>query len=226
MIDNSDNEDDDDTLDDDDDPILEYRSFAHDGGVNRIRRMPHPEVHITATWSETGKVHIWDITDTVASLDTPGKLAPSNMKPLITVTKHKTEGFAMDWSSLTAGRYFGCGCRGEACFYFDPHFRGKTPHRRLSQGHLLDRATPRKWLGHRCARIPGSHGLRGGFAMVAHARKCLRLLLRRPNHQSVGHAHEEEVWSEREGAHHRCECHFMEPVMATKEFPLLICFSF
>ncbi|KAJ3414977.1 ribosome biosynthesis protein rrb1 [Chytridiales sp. JEL 0842] len=98
--------DDDDEMDDDendldDDPVLEHRTVPHNGPVNRIRTMQHPESHIVSTWSEVGKVYIWDLTSTVASLDTPGLVAPKNLKPLHTVDRHSgAEGFAMDWSSL------------------------------------------------------------------------------------------------------------------------------
>ncbi|KAJ3233294.1 ribosome biosynthesis protein rrb1 [Chytriomyces hyalinus] len=84
----------------DDDPVLEYKTVPHNGGVNRVRVMPHPESHIVASWSEYGKVHIWDLTQVVASLDTPG-LTANVTKPLFNVDRHnKVEGFAMDWSSL------------------------------------------------------------------------------------------------------------------------------
>ncbi|KAI7907769.1 WD40-repeat-containing domain protein [Cokeromyces recurvatus] len=101
----SDDEDDPDALDED--PILEYRSIPHNGCVNRLRVMPQQqEKHIAATWAETGKVHIWDLTDAVASLDVPG--TSSNMpqkKPLVTINNHgREEGYALDWSSLDTGR--------------------------------------------------------------------------------------------------------------------------
>ncbi|KAI9350819.1 WD40-repeat-containing domain protein [Obelidium mucronatum] len=67
----------------DEDPILEFKTVPHNGGVNRF-----------------GKVHIWDLTSVVASLDTPG-LTANVSKPLFSVDRHnKTEGYAMDWSSL------------------------------------------------------------------------------------------------------------------------------
>ncbi|KAI8610792.1 WD40-repeat-containing domain protein [Chytriomyces sp. MP71] len=103
--DNDDDMDDDSGEEDlDDDPVLEYKTVPHNGGVNRVRAMQHPESHIVASWSELGKVHIWDITQVVASLDTPG-LAANVTRPLFTVDRHnKVEGFALDWSSLN-GKY-------------------------------------------------------------------------------------------------------------------------
>ncbi|KAI9003573.1 WD40-repeat-containing domain protein [Gaertneriomyces semiglobifer] len=95
-------EDDDDDVDED--PILENKIIPHQGGVNRIRVMPHVESHIVASWADTGKVHIYDLTEHVRSLDVPGLVPPRNPAPIYTVQNHgKTEGFAMDWSSLNVG---------------------------------------------------------------------------------------------------------------------------
>lgn len=93
--------DDDDALDED--PILDHRSVSHSGGVNRIRRMPHPEAHVCATMADTGKTHIYDLTSHVRALNTPGAI-PTNEKPLHTITSHgKTEGYAIDWSTKQQG---------------------------------------------------------------------------------------------------------------------------
>ncbi|KAI9337049.1 WD40-repeat-containing domain protein [Zopfochytrium polystomum] len=85
----------------DDDPVLEHRTIPHSGSVNRIRAMPHHEsLQIVSTWSENGRVYIWDLTQVVAAIDTPG-VVPSkeSLKPIFTVDKHgRNEGFAMDWS--------------------------------------------------------------------------------------------------------------------------------
>ncbi|KAI8926882.1 WD40-repeat-containing domain protein [Entophlyctis helioformis] len=88
----------------DDDPVLEYRSIPHFGGVNRIRAMPHPEAHIVATMADTGKAHIYDISQHVQALDTPGLIPPRNPDPIHTITQHgKTEGYGIDWSSIQTG---------------------------------------------------------------------------------------------------------------------------
>ncbi|KAI9203872.1 WD40-repeat-containing domain protein [Polychytrium aggregatum] len=99
-----DDDDDDDNDDLDDDPLLESKTVPHFGGINRIRRMPHPEAKIVSTWAETGKVHIWNLSEVVDSIDTPGMAAPRDLKPIYTVNNHKTEGYAMDWSTLGVGR--------------------------------------------------------------------------------------------------------------------------
>ncbi|CEJ02608.1 hypothetical protein G6F70_005216 [Rhizopus microsporus] len=102
--DDSDDEDDPDALDED--PVLEHRSIPHNGCVNRIRLMPYAqEKHIASTWSETGKVHIYDLTQAVDSLEVPGTPAKMSQKPLCTINQHgRDEGYAMDWSRLDVGR--------------------------------------------------------------------------------------------------------------------------
>ena len=66
--------------------------------------MPHDQVQVIATMSETGRVYIYDITQHVDAFDTPGLIPPRDTKPLHTITNHGAyEGYAMDWSSLTSG---------------------------------------------------------------------------------------------------------------------------
>ncbi|KAI7868744.1 WD40-repeat-containing domain protein [Spinellus fusiger] len=102
--DDSDDEEDPNALDED--PVLEYKSIPHAGCVNRLRIMPQQkESHIAATWSETGKVHVWDLTAHVKSLSIPTTPLPKTSKPLYTVHNHgREEGYALDWSPLEAGR--------------------------------------------------------------------------------------------------------------------------
>ncbi|KAJ3254812.1 ribosome biosynthesis protein rrb1 [Boothiomyces macroporosus] len=88
----------------DEDPVLEFKTIAHEGGVNRIRAMPHPEVSIIAAMSETGKVNIYDITTHVDSFDIPGLIPPRDTKPIYTITNHGAyEGYGIDWSSVQSG---------------------------------------------------------------------------------------------------------------------------
>ncbi|KAG8709676.1 ribosome biosynthesis protein rrb1 [Ceratobasidium sp. 394] len=111
--DDGDSEDSDDDSDvEDEEAALEYRSIPHPGGVNRVRAQPFSSLpsattpYHVATWSETGKVHIWDVRPLIENLDVPGynlsKLQTS--KPVYTVNQHgRTEGFGLDWGAPTAG---------------------------------------------------------------------------------------------------------------------------
>ncbi len=95
----------DDENDLDEDAILEYKTVNHFGSVNRIRVMPHLENHVVATWSETGKVHIYDLTAHVQALDTPGMIPPKDTKPYYTNHKHgRYEGYGLDWSPVDMGK--------------------------------------------------------------------------------------------------------------------------
>ncbi|KAF9244508.1 WD40-repeat-containing domain protein [Melanogaster broomeanus] len=109
--DDADDEDEDENDDVDEDAVLEFRSVPHNGGVNRVRVQPLPQSsplppasqpYYTATWADTGKVHIWDIRPLLESLDTPGyswEKSRTN-KPTFTINSHgRAEGFAMDWAA-------------------------------------------------------------------------------------------------------------------------------
>ncbi|KAG6381003.1 WD40-repeat-containing domain protein [Boletus reticuloceps] len=83
-------------------------------GVNRVRTQPlSPSVplvpvsqpYYTATWAESGKVHIWDIRPLIESLDVPGYAWEKSRtnRPTFTINSHgRTEGFAMDWAASAA----------------------------------------------------------------------------------------------------------------------------
>jgi len=114
LSDSDDDESDDEDGNVDDEATLTYRSLPHAGGVNRIRAQqiplpystPAPEppqgkYHV-ATFSETGRVHIFDIAPHLASLQSPSthSAADLNNKPVYTVEAHKkAEGFALAWST-------------------------------------------------------------------------------------------------------------------------------
>ncbi|KAF8140450.1 WD40-repeat-containing domain protein [Boletus edulis] len=110
--DNDDDDDDGDALDED--AVLEFRSVPHNSGVNRVRTQPlSPSVplvpvsqpYYTATWAESGKVHIWDIRPLIESLDVPGYAWEKSRtnRPTFTINSHgRTEGFAMDWAASAA----------------------------------------------------------------------------------------------------------------------------
>ncbi|CAK4080525.1 unnamed protein product [Aphanomyces euteiches] len=99
--DDSDGEDDDDA--EEGDPVLESRTIDHRGGVNRIRVMPQSS-NIVATWADTKRVHIYDIAKQLQSLDGKNPAGMSSQAPpVFTFTGHADEGFAMDWSPVTAG---------------------------------------------------------------------------------------------------------------------------
>ena len=90
----SDSEDDGEESDDDGDATVEVQRIAHAGAINRVRCMPQ-EPHIVATWSETGKVHLWDVRPQIKLLDAAeGKgvapPVPRGYGPVMTFEGHST----------------------------------------------------------------------------------------------------------------------------------------
>ncbi|KAK4057942.1 Ribosome assembly protein rrb1 [Microbotryomycetes sp. JL221] len=113
----SDDDDDDDVAEVEDDPIITFRTIPHQGCVNRVRAriLPGPlsaappsppEPYHVATFSETGKVHIFDVAPHLDSLLQPGNSAgqPLSKKPLYTVDNHgRAEGYALAWGQPIGG---------------------------------------------------------------------------------------------------------------------------
>ena len=82
------------------------------GGVNRIRSMPQLP-GVIATMSETGKAHIFDLTNTLNAFMTKGTpRAALVTKPIYTFTGHQEEGYAIDWNPIITGRLITGDCSG------------------------------------------------------------------------------------------------------------------
>ena len=65
---------------------------------------------LAATWSELGKVHIWDLTRPLQAVNDSNEMASytrtmESPSAIFTFAGHQTEGFAMDWSKTTAGKF-------------------------------------------------------------------------------------------------------------------------
>jgi ribosome assembly protein RRB1 len=92
------------------DPILEHYSLPHYGGVNRLRVMPQNQ-NIVATWSDVGKVNLYDIEELRNRFEiSEGRgnnnktsSIPKNNGPFFSYDGHSSEGFAIDWSDVTRG---------------------------------------------------------------------------------------------------------------------------
>ncbi|OWZ75207.1 ribosome assembly protein RRB1 [Cryptococcus neoformans Bt85] len=102
--DDSDNEEDDDDEANDEDATLDFLTIPHVGSVNRVRAAPAPvggavpDPYHVATFSETGKVHIFDVRPYIDTLAGPSR---SRQKlPVHTITNHgRAEGFAVEWGA-------------------------------------------------------------------------------------------------------------------------------
>ncbi|KAM7256662.1 hypothetical protein ACFE04_012403 [Oxalis oulophora] len=90
-------------------PVLQLRKVAHHGCVNRIRAMTQ-NPNITASWSDSGRVQVWDFSSHLNALaesksdEVPDANAVINQAPLVSFGGHKDEGYAIDWSPLVPGR--------------------------------------------------------------------------------------------------------------------------
>lgn len=115
--DKDDDDSDDDSDDDIDlDPVAEHYSIKHYGGVNRVRCMPQ-KTSIVATWSDAGKVNLFDVSailDRFAASQGKGGSSMKEIpkKPFYSYSKHATEGWAMDWSSAKEGQLVTGDCSG------------------------------------------------------------------------------------------------------------------
>jgi ribosome assembly protein RRB1 len=90
--------DDDDNVDED--PVLEHRSLPTNGGTNRIRVHQSNTSTIAASWSELGKVHLWNLHPAYTSLSQPGSVSDTKAeKPIYTVKSHRDEGYGLAFSS-------------------------------------------------------------------------------------------------------------------------------
>ena len=60
---------------------------------NSFQVAPIPNRHLVASWSETGKVHIWDVGAQINALDTPGSSKNQQfgdkVKPIFTFAGHQ-----------------------------------------------------------------------------------------------------------------------------------------
>jgi ribosome assembly protein RRB1 len=119
-----DDEDDEDDDDDDDEmePVMEHYSIPHYGGINRVRVMPQSP-DIVATWSDAGALHLFDVSSIRQRFDSsrggsgsgtvgkPWQDIPT--KPFFSYsTKHHTEGYALDWSTVNQGHLVSADCEG------------------------------------------------------------------------------------------------------------------
>lgn len=105
---NEDDSEEDDEDEENSEPVLETKSLPMLATTNRIRahQIPSSEASkafttLTATMTENAEILIHNITPHLSAFDTPGTIINSqNNKPMATLRMHRTEGYALDWSSL------------------------------------------------------------------------------------------------------------------------------
>lgn len=67
---------------------------------------------LAASWSEMGKVHVWDLKEQIQAVNDMKLLAKYRQndssvksKPVFTFSGHQSEGFALDWCTTAEGLF-------------------------------------------------------------------------------------------------------------------------
>lgn len=94
--------------DEDDKPILDSALIPHQGCVNRLRVTSVNGITLACTWSETGKVFLWNLSHPLKAVN--NHIVMTNYvrnneapKPIFSFAGHQTEGYAIDWSPTVPG---------------------------------------------------------------------------------------------------------------------------
>lgn len=99
-------------------PQMNCALIKHAGCVNRIRSTTFNNNRYVATWSEMGRVNIYNINDQLQAVEDENscKAYENNkvgdeVKPEFSFSGHQKEGFAIDWSTTTRGMLATGDCR-------------------------------------------------------------------------------------------------------------------
>jgi len=72
----------------------------------------HQNGGVVATWADTGKVHVYDLTSVTTALQNKTSTKKHPGSPQCSFDGHSQEGFALDWSPVVEGRLATGGCGG------------------------------------------------------------------------------------------------------------------
>lgn len=91
-------------------PQLTAALIKHQGCVNRVRYRSLGTQVFASSWSELGRVHIWNISKELQVIEDKDLLkayernaSKEEVRPTFTFSGHQGEGFAMDWSPCYEG---------------------------------------------------------------------------------------------------------------------------
>jgi len=117
----SDSSDEESSDEEDEDPVLKPAMINQLGACNRIRATKINSKRFAASWSELGKVFIYDLTKPWSALSGEGEPGlkdynaqrlDARIKPCASFKGHLTEGFAIDWSTMNPGKLISGDCKG------------------------------------------------------------------------------------------------------------------
>lgn len=98
-------------------PKMDCALIKHNGCVNRIRATQFNNNTLAASWSELGRVNIFNLNAQLAAVEDPTALKAyekdgvNEAKPLFSFGGHQMEGFAMDWCQTEMGMLATGDCR-------------------------------------------------------------------------------------------------------------------
>lgn len=99
-------------------PFMDCTLIKHPGCVNRIRTTKMANNALAATWSELGRVNIWNLNEQLMAVDDKELLSAyekenkaNKAKHLFSFNGHQQEGYGLDWSPMVAGRLASGDCR-------------------------------------------------------------------------------------------------------------------
>lgn len=111
-------------------PQMDCALIKHAGCINRIRATTVANNVLAATWSELGRVNIWNISDQLLAVDDKELLSSyqkegkaNKAKSLYTFSGHQQEGYALDWSPVAPGLLATGDCRRDI-HVWQPHESG------------------------------------------------------------------------------------------------------
>ncbi|XP_028049933.2 glutamate-rich WD repeat-containing protein 1 isoform X2 [Monomorium pharaonis] len=112
-----------DSEDEDEDrkPVMSVAPIKHQGCINRVRCTKFGGAILAASWSELGRVNIWNLQEQLNAVENHSLLtqyrnkcdkASAGIKPLYAFKGHLSEGFGLDWSHMELGTLASGDCKG------------------------------------------------------------------------------------------------------------------
>ncbi|KAH8372756.1 hypothetical protein KR009_004455 [Drosophila setifemur] len=87
-------------------PQMTCALIKHQGCVNRVRARRLGSKVYAASWSELGRVNVWDLSQSLQAVEDAHLLSQfeqNEARPVFTFSGHQQEGFAVDWSPSAEG---------------------------------------------------------------------------------------------------------------------------
>ncbi|XP_043285565.1 glutamate-rich WD repeat-containing protein 1 [Venturia canescens] len=102
-------------------PVMAIASIKHQGCVNRVRCAQVGQTCFAASWSELGRVNLWNLDEQLKAVESPALLSSYNKKveksdagpkPFFTFKGHSVEGYGIDWCPTEPGTLASGDCKG------------------------------------------------------------------------------------------------------------------